>query len=86
VVAVDLMVMNAVDSVVWWLFIVLLFAAGAYGVWHSITAKEFTARETLSGRAKYRYRPNQFQRVLHFIVSALFSLAALIFIFRRIVS
>lgn len=81
-----MIVMSAVDSAVWWLFIVLLFAAGAYGVWHSITATEFTARETISGRAKYRYRPNRFQRGLHFLVSALFSLAALIFIFRRIMS
>jgi hypothetical protein len=80
------MVLNVVDSAVSWLFIVLLFAAGTYGVWHSIPATGFTARETISGRAKYRYRPNQFQRVLHFLVSTLFSLAALIFIFRRIMS
>ena len=74
------------DSAMWWLFMVLLLAAGLYGMWHSITATEFTARETLTGRAKYRYRPNRFQRVLHILVGVLFSLAALIFILRRITS
>jgi hypothetical protein len=78
--------MNAVDSAMWWLFIVLLLAAGLYGMWHSITAMEFTARETLSGRAKYRYRPNRFQRFLHFLVGVLFSLASLAFVLRRITS
>jgi hypothetical protein len=76
--------MNAVDSAADWSFTVLLLAVGVYGMWHSITAMEFTAREIRSGRAKYRYRPNRFQRILHFLVSVLFSLAALVVILLRI--
>ena len=48
-------------------FLLTLLATGAYGLWHSTTAEEFTAREALTGRAKYRYRPTKHQRVLHFV-------------------
>jgi hypothetical protein len=54
----------------------LLLATGLYGVWHSASADEFTAREVQTGRAKYRYRPKWYHRALHFAVSCAFVVAA----------
>ena len=59
------------------LFPLLLLVTGAYGVWHSAIAEEFTAREVKTGRAKYRYRPKWYHRALHFTVSSGFVIAAL---------
>ena len=56
---------------------IVLLVTGAYGVWHSAIAEEFTARETLTGRAKYRYRPKWYHRTLNFAVSSGFVIAAL---------
>jgi flagellar basal body-associated protein FliL len=57
-------------------FALLLLVIGTYGVWHSATAEEFTAREVNTGRAKYPYRPKLYQRALHFTVSLGFAIAA----------
>ena len=70
-------------AIIAWLFFILLLATGAYGVWHSISAAEFTARETLTGRAKYRYRPRWYHRAMHFAVSVLFLLTAAVAIMGR---
>ena len=66
--------MRTVGPIAGWCFLIALFATGAYSVWHSTTAAEFTARETLTGRAKYHYRPKRYHRTLHFAVSLLFLL------------
>ena len=71
-------------AIIAWLFLILLLATGAYGVWHSIGAVEFTGRETLTGRAKYRYRPRWYHRVMHFAVSALFLLTAAVAMMGRV--
>jgi hypothetical protein len=60
-----------------WMLLFLLLATGAYGVWHSVVAGEFTARDVHTGRAKYRYPPKWYHRVLHFTVSVTFLVAAL---------
>jgi hypothetical protein len=61
-----------------WLLPILLLATGGYGLWHSVVAGEFTAREVLTGRAKYRYHPKAYHRALHFAVSLAFLSAALV--------
>jgi hypothetical protein len=42
--------------------VLLATATAAYGVWHSVFAEEFTARDSY-GRAKHRYKPRLHQRV-----------------------
>ncbi len=59
----------------WSLLPLLVAVTGAYGVWHSAVAKEFTAREIQTGRAKYLYRPHWYQRTLHFVISFGFMIA-----------
>ena len=50
---------------------------GAYGLWHSIVAEEFIAREIHTGRSKYCYRPKWYHRTFHFVISFTFVIAAL---------
>ncbi len=56
----------------------LVLVTGVYGVWRSVFAKEFTARDRLTGRAKYQYKPKVYERALHFVVSVGFLVAALV--------
>jgi len=68
---------KSMDTVAVWLFLLALSPVGSYGLWHSTTAAEFTAREINPGFAKYRYRPKWYHRAIHFTVSLMFRLIAL---------
>jgi hypothetical protein len=57
--------------------VLLATATAAYGVWRSVFAGEFTAREPYTGRAKYRYKPRPYQRVVQFAVSLTILIAGL---------
>jgi hypothetical protein len=41
----------------------------AYGVWYGLFAKEFRAVHPWTGKTKYRYKPNPYQRALVVAVS-----------------
>jgi hypothetical protein len=41
----------------------------AYGVWYDLFAKEFRAVLPWTGKTKYRYKPNPYQRALVVAVS-----------------
>ena len=72
------------DLIVGWLFIVALFGMGMYGTWHSLTAREFTARSLVHGRAKYPYTPKWYHRAFHLMLSLLFLAAATLLIVGRL--
>jgi len=76
--------MRTIDVIAAWLFIVVLLAAGSYGVWQSINATEFTAR-TIHGLAKYKYHPKWYQRLWHLAGSLMLLSIALFIIFYPIV-
>ena len=44
-------------------------AVAAYGVWYGLFAKEFKAVHPLTGRTKYRYKPNPYLRGIVVAVS-----------------
>ena len=47
----------------------LATVVAAYGVWYGLFAKEFRAVHPWTGRTKYRYKPNPYQRALVVAVS-----------------
>jgi len=71
-------------TVILWMLLLLLFSVGAYGIWESLTAGEFTAREVRTGRAKYRYSPKWYHRFFHLAVSTIFLVTAVVAIVHRL--
>jgi hypothetical protein len=55
----------------------LVVMTGIYGMRHSF-AREFTARDRMTGRAKYKYKPRQYERVLYFVLGAAFCLMGVV--------
>jgi hypothetical protein len=56
----------------------LVVITGMYGMWHSVFAPKFTARDRLTGRAKYQYEPRRYERVLYFIVAGAFCVMGIV--------
>jgi hypothetical protein len=46
------------------ILVLLATLIAAYGVWYGLFAKEFRAVHSWTGRTKYRYKPNPYQRAV----------------------
>jgi len=51
------------------ILVLLATVIAAYGVWYGLFAKEFRAVHPWTGRTKYRYKPNPYQRAAVVVVS-----------------
>ena len=51
------------------IFVSVATVIAAYGVWYGLFAKEFRAVYPWTGKTKYRYKPNPYQRALVVAVS-----------------
>jgi len=51
------------------ILVLLATVIAVYGVWYGLFAKEFRAVHPWTGRTKYRYNPNPYQRAVAVAVS-----------------